>query len=243
MTAEPKYQSNSPRYCLLAFGPKAEHRIWLVLDDKRLFVDRNGDGKLSEKGEVVLGKPRIGGREIAGKSTLFLIGELKTGKRTHRNVHLTTESLSTLPKAALKDPLLKKPYQQDPKALIYQLLADVEMPGFTGNQEGGRVLRMAYMDGSNLLQFAASPKNAPIVHMGGTSFEAVLWENKSFSAGKEADITVVVGTPGLGRGACALAAYETLIPIPARPVLEITWPKRSKTGAALVTKHILTQRC
>jgi hypothetical protein len=30
---EPAYRS-SPHYCLLVFGPKAEHRVWLVLDGR-----------------------------------------------------------------------------------------------------------------------------------------------------------------------------------------------------------------
>src|SRR5687768_10161165 len=29
---EPAYQSKSPKYCLLVFGPKAETRVWVVLD-------------------------------------------------------------------------------------------------------------------------------------------------------------------------------------------------------------------
>jgi len=29
---EPVYQTKSPRYCLLVFGPEAKTRVWLVLD-------------------------------------------------------------------------------------------------------------------------------------------------------------------------------------------------------------------
>src|SRR5262245_35165097 len=45
---EPKYQ-NQPRYALLVFGPKADRRAWLVMDgDDVLYVDRNGNGDLTE---------------------------------------------------------------------------------------------------------------------------------------------------------------------------------------------------
>jgi hypothetical protein len=37
---EPRYQSHSPGYCLLLFGPDAKTRVWLVLDGDRLFADR-----------------------------------------------------------------------------------------------------------------------------------------------------------------------------------------------------------
>jgi hypothetical protein len=47
---EPAYKSK-PKYCLLVFGPEAKTRVWLVLDGDVLYVDRNGNGDLTEKGE------------------------------------------------------------------------------------------------------------------------------------------------------------------------------------------------
>lgn len=44
---EPKYQGK-PTYCLLVFGPDADFRVWLVLDGTTLYVDRNGNGDLTE---------------------------------------------------------------------------------------------------------------------------------------------------------------------------------------------------
>src|SRR5213082_1262207 len=49
---EPAYK-HKPKYCLLVFGPEAKTRIWLVLDGDTLYVDRNGDGDLTEKGESI----------------------------------------------------------------------------------------------------------------------------------------------------------------------------------------------
>jgi hypothetical protein len=48
---EPRYESGSPRYCLLAFGPEAAARVWLVIDGRTLYADRNGDGDLTDPGE------------------------------------------------------------------------------------------------------------------------------------------------------------------------------------------------
>lgn len=50
LAKEPAYQSQ-PKYCLLVFGPEAETRVWLVLDGDLLYVDRNSNGDLTEKGE------------------------------------------------------------------------------------------------------------------------------------------------------------------------------------------------
>jgi hypothetical protein len=47
---EPAYRSK-PKYCLLVFGLEAKTRVWLVLDGDTLYVDRNGNGDLTEDGE------------------------------------------------------------------------------------------------------------------------------------------------------------------------------------------------
>jgi hypothetical protein len=49
---EPVYQ-NKPRYCLLVFGPEAKTHVWLVQDGDTLYIDRNGNGNLTEPGERV----------------------------------------------------------------------------------------------------------------------------------------------------------------------------------------------
>ena len=48
---EPVYQSENPQYCLLVFGPKANVRVWLVADGDGLYVDRNGNGDLTDPDE------------------------------------------------------------------------------------------------------------------------------------------------------------------------------------------------
>src|SRR5437879_7519420 len=61
---EPVYQSKAPKYCLLTFGREGKTRVWLVFDsvpnplvpgkDKDyLYVDRNGNGDLTESGERI----------------------------------------------------------------------------------------------------------------------------------------------------------------------------------------------
>ncbi|MHC4398455.1 MAG: hypothetical protein ACYTG0_02110, partial [Planctomycetota bacterium] len=50
---EPEYQSEKPEYSLLAFGPKAKTRVWVVRDGDIVYVDRNGDGDLTAADERV----------------------------------------------------------------------------------------------------------------------------------------------------------------------------------------------
>ncbi len=47
---EPVYK-DKPLYCLVTFGPELRPCIWLVLDGDILYVDRNGNGDLTEAGK------------------------------------------------------------------------------------------------------------------------------------------------------------------------------------------------
>ena len=78
IAAEPMYESASPKYCLLVFGPKAGTRVWLVHDGQTLYVDRNGNGDLTDEGEKL----------PAGANQNFQIGTIRAGRRTHRAITL-----------------------------------------------------------------------------------------------------------------------------------------------------------
>ena len=56
--AEPKY-SGQPRYCLLVIGSDAKHRVWIVQDGDTLYVDRNGNGDLTEPWLYLIGDDGI----------------------------------------------------------------------------------------------------------------------------------------------------------------------------------------
>ncbi len=50
---EPRYASTDPQYCLLLFGREADVRVWAVLDGDVLYLDRNGNGDLTDPGECI----------------------------------------------------------------------------------------------------------------------------------------------------------------------------------------------
>ena len=47
---EPVYKK-SPRYCLAVFGKDAKFAVWLVVDGDTVYVDLNGNGDLTDRGE------------------------------------------------------------------------------------------------------------------------------------------------------------------------------------------------
>jgi hypothetical protein len=89
---EPAYQS-TPAFCLLVFGLKAEERVWLALDGDALYVDRNGNGDLTEADERVKPQPSpfgdllgLFGRRRPSTKT-FEVGPVTGGgRRRHRLV-------------------------------------------------------------------------------------------------------------------------------------------------------------
>src|SRR6186997_26449 len=79
---EPAYRTK-PLYALLVFGPEAKDRVWLVHDGDTLYVDRNGNGDLTEPGEAILAKKDRNPDEF-GYS--FEAGELRVGGRVHKGL-------------------------------------------------------------------------------------------------------------------------------------------------------------
>jgi RNA polymerase sigma factor (sigma-70 family) len=90
---EPKY-AGTPLYLLLAFGPEAKHRVWVVLDGNTLYVDRNGNGDLTDAGEAV--SPAVfPGEEANARSPAFLVGELNVGGAKHTDFFFSVVRLPT----------------------------------------------------------------------------------------------------------------------------------------------------
>src|SRR5262249_53662541 len=70
ITKEPAYKGR-PLYCLVALGPGAKDRVWLVLDGETLHVDAKGSGDITQAVRV---KPQDVG----------LTGLLKPGQKPAR---------------------------------------------------------------------------------------------------------------------------------------------------------------
>jgi hypothetical protein len=81
---EPAYKSK-PQYCLLVFGLQARFRVWLVRDGDVLYVDRNGNGDLTEAGEQV--------KRHAHPTIFFRAGDITQAdeKLTHRDLSVMFE--------------------------------------------------------------------------------------------------------------------------------------------------------
>jgi len=219
---EPAYK-NKPKYCLLVFGPEAKTKVWLVLDGDVLYVDRNGNGDLTEPGERVEAKSE-GSDE--SKYHSYLAETIQDGKLTHRNLRITS-----LPSNWNK-----------PDLMSLDFWVDLEMPGRKGSRVGGRVAHTAGGDSSGYLKFADKPDEAPIIHFGGPLQMTVVDDKQKLRIGRNDELRLGIGTPGLGIGSFAFIGEGEVIPERIYPHVKITFP--SKNGQPPIKEHYeLKERC
>src|SRR5215471_8101971 len=88
ISKEPKYKTNSPQYALLVFGPEAKLCVWIVTDGETVYLDRNGDGDLTDPTERFANLSECKNIELAdsdGKTHYVItsIGEYKDAGHRH----------------------------------------------------------------------------------------------------------------------------------------------------------------
>lgn len=224
---EPAYQSKTPKYALLVFGPAARTRIWLVLDGTTLYVDRNGNGDLTEAGEKVAGKKS---NRWGDEDCTFAIGELREGERRHTN-------------AALIVTEVKSSSGRGPTTRYFRIRMDVDLPGYRGTGEGGRVLQSAGdSDCDGVLQFSDRPHDAPVLHFGGP-WTIALGDRPTFRVNREMELYLALGTPGRGKGTFVSTAYEGVIPHGVHPSAEIVFPAHHSGDPPVKVIYPIKGRC
>jgi hypothetical protein len=237
IASEPAYRTGAPRYCLLVFGPEAATRVWLVQDGERLFVDRNGNGDLTEAGEEVAAGE---GSDPDDGVYQFKADSIEDRGQLHKDL---TVELVRLDHLARSDPEIGALLARDPQRRFYIIGLDVDLPGRAGAGVGGRVRHLVLCrDAHGVLSFSSTPAEAPIVHFGGP-WEITLYEPARLTLDRQVELMLGVGTPGLGPGTTAFVAYEKLIPPDAHPVVELTLPAREADQRAITQRLELKERC
>src|SRR5262249_28662373 len=143
-------------------GPGTRDRVWLVKDGDTLYVDRNGNGDLTDPGEKIA--PRKGGSAEDGH--VFEIPDLILGGRKHLNLRADFRPLSRLvfgENARRAD--VQAAVEKDPKGEVLSLSLQATMPHLSRT---ARVLFHAGpIDLGGPLCPSATPKEAPVIHLGG----------------------------------------------------------------------------
>lgn len=213
---EPVYQGK-PRYCLLVLGPQANRRIWVVRDGDVLYVDRNGNGDLTDEGERIQGKHSVVTRgEVDRQRTEFVVEGI-TGARGEK-LGFTYE------------------YYQDRTAGDFLFLYEdlrIEPIQLTGKRVQGV---------TGEFDFSEKREQCPVYHFQGPlTFMRV--GQKQFVRGEESeDLVVRIGTPGFGKD--SFAKIETdCVPKDVHPQAEIVFPGKTAVDAPIRRTIALTKRC
>jgi hypothetical protein len=225
---EPAYESKQPQYCLLVFGTEAETRVWVVLDGDVLYLDRNGNGDLTDPSE------RIAAREVYRKSEdrpdvevmrHFELNCWKPGEEPILTCGPEVQwfyILQILPRADWHDQTWVKHWQEKP--------FDFAVTTKTGHaQRAG-------------LRFATTPQEAPILHFDGPRRFALSdkYGEQHFRPGEAHDLGVELHAQGWN-ATVRTEVFE--FPDNVHPVAQIEFPPGWPGADPIRVRVELTGRC
>lgn len=233
---EPDYETESQKYCLVAFGPDAKTLVWLVQDGGTLYVDRNANGDLTEAGEQVA--PYDPGIQQQPGEYRFDVGEISTGGLLHKGFSVY---VSDIERIAQQYESVGELLAAQPDAQGYMLHLNYQHPDHRGYGIEGRIMQSVFfLDNNGVFQFSETPAEAPIVHFGGPLQSAIYYPQK-LPTNRALDLTLGVGTPGLGPGTTAWVNYGGVIPDDVYPTVEITFT--GEDGNPIIERYELPKRC
>src|SRR5262245_39338857 len=216
---EPAYKTKDPRYCLLVFGPKADYRVWLVLDGNTLYVDRNGNGDLTEPGESTT--PEEGNTDPCSFKPITIFRP--DGK--------TEEELSFALYGWFDYKAGKDTASVSPSVSVWW---EGRWFGCWGDETGPCV-------------WGRKPEDAPVLHVGGPlrmGFETRAEYALERKGAGEFELKVGVGTKGLGKGAFVHLSYARgAIPEGVYPTADLEFPSKTPGGKPVQVRAVLKQRC
>jgi hypothetical protein len=243
---EPAYKGK-PKYCLLAFGPRAEARAWLALDGDTLYVDRNGNRDLTEAGASVRMPPFEKTASPAyAEQREVKAGAVRDGPLTHTNLVVTQLRLRQgfKPKTP-EEAWFAEAALANRDGFAYFVSLDVQRCSRAGKRLG-RVRQLAWEDEGGLLHFAGRPQDAPVIHFGGPLRVGLLPGQALVRGGRPAKLICFVGTQGWGKGTFATLYHTSqpgLVPEANHPLAEVEFPAKAAGGVPVRAKAALSERC
>jgi hypothetical protein len=254
---QPAYASKEPKYCLLVFGPKADTRVWLVLDlaydplrekpgkTESLYADLNGNGNLTDAGQqipvtvVTQKQPEtfIGSQRFPAYEQhlpRFEVGDVKSrdGKTVYKNL--------------VVDVGWYFPGRKDRVVTV-----SVEVPAYGRQSVGGQLLWFAdtpagapvvWFDGALTMRLAPSGMLHIPIDYTGKEPPPPTYEEFPLVRGKTMPIRVEIGTAGVGPGTFnAISADKT--PKDAHPIAKVLFAPSDPKHSPIEISTNLDKRC
>jgi hypothetical protein len=231
---EPAYQGK-PKYCLLVFGPEARTRVWLVQDGEVLYVDRNGNGDLTEKGK------RVERKQGDKNFRVFEAGDLADGPLTHTG--LTVTQVLVNPEVVGNPKEFERIKAQGDRPWTWWVRVAAERPADDRRPLPRHIKYIVNGDGLGYLLFADRPQDAPVIHLNGPWTLGLQDVKQRLTAGDKTMLQIGVGTPGVGPGTFTFVLYPDTIPADVYPAADVAFPPRSPGEEPIREKFVLKQRC
>jgi hypothetical protein len=229
---EPAYQTKNPKYCLLVFGLDAKTKVWLVQDGDTLYVDRNGNGDLTEKGKQVKSQEN---------SHNFNVGDITIDGLTHSGITVT--QIQASPETVGDDEEWQRIKKSNPERSMWWVRITAERGADDKRDLPKKIGYIINGDGAGMLLFADHPKDAPIIHLNGPFTLALQDRKQHLVAGEKAMLQIGVGPQGVGPGTFAFVLYPDTIPTTVYPEIEVMFPGKSAGIKPIQRKYTLKQRC
>jgi hypothetical protein len=229
---EPTYQ-NQPRYALLVFGPKADRRAWLVMDGEDvLYVDRNGNGDLTEEGErVVVDAEAAKKVNVApGAYKGMNVFDLGTVAGHRLRLEFWVRNKDYVPTDDFYKTILKERRENDwENASLYRI-------GTDGSAA------------QNPTIFAPRPADAQVTNLGGLLTIRPKWDDRQrIKSEGESDFDVNIGSICLPPRNCKYALFSPLttseVPKDLHPRAVFEFPNKEAGKPPIIVEAVLNQRC
>jgi hypothetical protein len=228
LRTEPTYESEHPQYCLLVFGPQAKTRVWVVLDGDVLYLDRNGNGDLTDPGEQIAAKEVY--RNLKERPDVEVLREFerncwKAGEEPVLTCGPEVQWFyinQLVPRADWHDQTWVKSWQEKP--------FDFAVTTKTGGAQRAR------------LRFATSSQEAPILHFDGPPRFVISndYGQRPFRSGEPCHLAVELHTQGLN--ATVRTDYFEA-PESVHPVADIEFPPGRPGDDPIRVRVQLKERC
>jgi hypothetical protein len=221
---EPTYRAK-PRYGLLVLGPNAETRVWLVIDAKTLYVDRNGDGDLTGADERVVAVDTASSDVLEWRAGGFVEAD---GKTRHSDLVVYQYPHTQLGR------LVESVNVMDVRGASAQGTHGEEGCSFADSPKDAPVI---HVNGPLTLRV----HSAVVEDAGGSKLKTAPFR---LAAGERvAELHVQVGTAGLGRGTFAALAVERGFPAGLSPTAGVTMPGKADPRMTAEAEYPLAKRC
>jgi hypothetical protein len=230
---EPVYQSNAPQYALLVFGAHAKVRVWVVLDGDVLYLDRNGNGDLTDPGERITAEYALRRPEIRPGVEIMRNFDLVQFKRGEKEKD-DRPILSCWPEVTwlhVFNLVLREDIDAPGESPIWRKTPfEVAIYSTTGHNQRADVA------------FASRPQDAPILHFDGPLHLAIhdVEGPFAFRSGEPTEMYIRLVTPGLK---ARISTDHGDLTETAHPVAEIEFPPGRPSGEPIRRRVELTNRC